>query len=239
MGCPHCYSYYTPFWGDCHEGSEGVRKWGSIFAPVRSGKGTSCKSEKRRSSEDYSNPPSPQPSPPLSLITRQFWGELEVRQILPPSYRFPPRAGGTKQRFPLRSRGNLTEGVLKKCRAMSLEQGGRGYGSGGILPAKSRFGAPNKGGWCIPLSETTQGKLFFEHPRPLKVFENAVFAPLLQVPPTQWGEPKRLGSLAKFPPLCEGNQKGSVPLPAGFPYCVRGTRKARFPLPAGGTYRRG
>jgi len=93
-----------------------------------------------------------------------------------------------------------------------------------------------------------QGKPFFEHPRPLKVFENAVFAPLLQVPPTQWGEPKRLGSLAKFPPLCEGNragvrfpllregnQKGSVPLPAGFPYCVRGTRKARFPLPAGGT----
>jgi hypothetical protein len=69
-----------------------------------------------------------------------------------------------------------------------------------------------------------QGKPFFEHPRPLKVFENAVFAPLLQVPPTQWGEPKRLGLLARFPPLCEGNraevrfpllregnQKGSVP----------------------------
>jgi hypothetical protein len=103
---------------------------------------------------------------PLSLITRQFWGELEVRQILPPSYRFPPRAGGTKQRFPLRSRGNLTEGVFKKCRAMSFEQVGRGYGSGGILPAKSPFGAPNKGGWRIPLSETTQEKPFFEHPPP-------------------------------------------------------------------------
>jgi hypothetical protein len=48
------------------------------------------------------------------LITRQFLGELEVRQILPPSYRFPPRAGETKQRFPLRSRGNLTEGGLQK-----------------------------------------------------------------------------------------------------------------------------
>jgi hypothetical protein len=34
----------------------------------------------------------------------------------------------------------------------------------GILPAKSPFGAPNKGGWCIPLSKTTQEKPFFEHP---------------------------------------------------------------------------
>jgi hypothetical protein len=47
-----------------------------------------------------------------------------------------------------------------------LEQGGRGYGSGGILPAKSPFGAPNKGGWYIPLSKTTQEKPFFEHPLP-------------------------------------------------------------------------
>jgi hypothetical protein len=45
-------------------------------------------------------------------------------RILPPSCRFPPRAGRTKQRFPLRSRGNLTEGVFKKCRAMSLIKGG-------------------------------------------------------------------------------------------------------------------
>jgi hypothetical protein len=29
-----------------------------------------------------------------------------------------------------------------------------------------------------------------------------------RVPPTAWGEPKRLGSLAKFPPLCEGNRAG-------------------------------
>jgi hypothetical protein len=70
--------------------------------------------------------PLPHPSPPRGgLITRQFLGELEVRQILPPlplrSSRFPPRAGGTKQRFPLRSRGNLTEGVFKKCRAMRVE----------------------------------------------------------------------------------------------------------------------
>ena len=50
--------------------------------------------------------------PPARLITRQFLGKLEVRQILPPSYRFPLRAGGTQQRFPLRSRGNLTEGVI-------------------------------------------------------------------------------------------------------------------------------
>jgi hypothetical protein len=47
-----------------------------------------------------------------------------------------------------------------------LEEGGRGYGSGGILPAKSPFGAPNKGGWYIPLSKTTQEKPFFEHPLP-------------------------------------------------------------------------
>jgi hypothetical protein len=96
----------------------------------------------------YSNPPSPQPSPPLSLITRQFWGELEVRQILPPSYRFPPRAGGTKQRFPLRSRGNLTEGVFKKCRAMSLEQGGEGTGVEGSASEK-------------PLRCTEQGWLMY------------------------------------------------------------------------------
>jgi hypothetical protein len=56
-------------------------------------------------------------------------------------------------------------GLLESPPALSpLEQGGRGYGSGGILPAKSPFGAPNKGGWCIPLSKTTQEKLFFEHP---------------------------------------------------------------------------
>jgi hypothetical protein len=61
--------------------------------------------------------------PRTRLTTRQFLGELEVRQILPPSCRFPPRAGGTKQRFPLRSRGNLTEGVFKKCRAMSVHGG--------------------------------------------------------------------------------------------------------------------
>jgi hypothetical protein len=42
---------------------------------------------------------------------------------MPPSFRFPPRAGGTQQRFPLRSRGNLTEGVFKKCRAMSFARG--------------------------------------------------------------------------------------------------------------------
>jgi hypothetical protein len=29
---------------------------------------------------------------------------------------------------------------------------------------------------------------------PLRVFENAVFAPLLQVPPASRGEPNRLGS---------------------------------------------
>jgi hypothetical protein len=68
----------------------------------------------------YSNPPSPQPSPPLSLITQQFLGELEVRQILPPSYRFPPLVGGTKQRFPLRSRGNFTEGGLQKVSCNEL-----------------------------------------------------------------------------------------------------------------------
>jgi hypothetical protein len=45
-----------------------------------------------------------------------------------------------------------------------LAQGGRGYGSGGILPAKSPFGAPNKGGWCIPLSKTTQGEAIFRTP---------------------------------------------------------------------------
>jgi hypothetical protein len=67
--------------------------------------------------------PLPHPSPPRGgLITRQFLGELEVRQILPPLLQVPPAGGGEpKQRFPLRSRGNLTEGVFKKCRAMRVE----------------------------------------------------------------------------------------------------------------------
>jgi hypothetical protein len=55
---------------------------------------------------------------------------------LPPSCRFPPQAGGTQQRFPLRSRGNLTEGVFKKCRAMSLLKGERAKGAGGFWHAK-------------------------------------------------------------------------------------------------------
>jgi hypothetical protein len=61
------------------------------------------------------------PPPHLSctrLTTQQFLGELEVRQILPRG------RGGTQQRFPLRSRRNLTEGVFKKCRAMSVHGGG-------------------------------------------------------------------------------------------------------------------
>jgi hypothetical protein len=60
---------------------------------------------------------------------------------LPPSYRFPPRAGGTQQRFPLRSRGNLTEGVFKKCRAMSVHGGGLGWGQWGA----KKEDAPRKG----------------------------------------------------------------------------------------------
>jgi hypothetical protein len=71
--------------------------------------------------------PPPHPSPPRGgLITRQFLGELEVRQILPPllqvplaKQQVPPAGGGNQQR--LRSRGNLTEGVFKKCRAMMVE----------------------------------------------------------------------------------------------------------------------
>jgi hypothetical protein len=52
--------------------------------------------------------------------------------FLPPSYRFPPRAGGTQKRFPLRSRGNLTEGGLQKvscneaCRG-NLKEGVRNF----------------------------------------------------------------------------------------------------------------
>jgi hypothetical protein len=61
----------------------------------------------------------------------------------------------------------MQRGLLESPLTLALspiEQGGRGYGSGGILPAKSPFGAPNKGGWCIPLSKTTQEKPFFVHP---------------------------------------------------------------------------
>jgi transposase len=50
-------------------------------------------------------------------------GARDLTFQYPCSYRFPPQAGGTKQRFPLRSRGNLTEGVFKKCRAMSAKRG--------------------------------------------------------------------------------------------------------------------
>jgi hypothetical protein len=38
---------------------------------------------------------------------------------------------------------------------------------------------------------------------PLRVFENAVFAPLLQVPPASRGEPNRFGS-----PCLQGEPKG-------------------------------
>jgi hypothetical protein len=81
-----------------------------------------------------------------------------------------------------------------------LEQGGRGYGSGGILPAKSRFGAPNKGGWCIPLSKTTQEQPFFEHPQPLgEGVRKCGFCP----PP------------AGSPHCVRGTQSVRFPLPAG------------------------
>jgi len=103
---------------------------------------------------------------PLSLITRQFLGELEVRQILPPSYRFPPRAGGTKQRFPLRSRGNLTEGVFKKCRAMSLEQGGERVRKWGDSACKKPLRRTEQGWLMYTLIRNHAGKAIFRTPSP-------------------------------------------------------------------------
>ena len=95
---------------------EAVRKWGSIFTPIRSDKGTSCRSENAEATRTTRITPHPSPLPPCSR--------------------------------------------------------GRGYGSGGILPAKSPFGAPNKGGWCIPLSKTMQGKPFFFFRTPSGVIPN-------------------------------------------------------------------
>jgi hypothetical protein len=68
-------------------------------------------------------------------------GARDLTFQYPCSYRFPPRAGGTQQRFPLRSRGNLTEGVFKKCRAMSVHGGGLGWGQWGA----KKEDAPRKG----------------------------------------------------------------------------------------------
>jgi hypothetical protein len=45
------------------------------------------------------------------LITRQFLGELEVRQILPPLLQFPPAGGG-----------NLTSAILTSPHPHPLEQ---------------------------------------------------------------------------------------------------------------------
>jgi hypothetical protein len=60
-------------------------------------------------------------------------GARDLTFQYPCSCRFPPRREGNRDLVPPAGRGNLKEG-------------GRGCGSGGILPAKSRFGAPNKGG---------------------------------------------------------------------------------------------
>jgi len=56
-----------------------------------------------------------------------FSGGQKVRQILPPSYRFPPFREGNHDLVPHACRGNLKEGVSKKCRAMSVD--GRGVGN--------------------------------------------------------------------------------------------------------------
>jgi hypothetical protein len=61
-------------------------------------------------------------------------GARDLTFQYPCSYRFPPRAGGTKQRFPLRSRGNLKEGgrLVNFARAVGITsaRGNRvGHGS--------------------------------------------------------------------------------------------------------------
>jgi hypothetical protein len=75
-------------------------------------------------------------------------------RILPPSYRFPPRAGRTKQRFPLRSRGNLTEGVFKKCRAISLIKGGRECCESPLTPTLSPLEKGGESAVNPPLTPT-------------------------------------------------------------------------------------
>jgi hypothetical protein len=84
--------------------------------------------------------------------------------FLPPSCRFPPLyIGQVKTTYrgsnrPLSPLEQVQESACEKLRC--AEQG-----------------------WLMyTLIRNHAGKAFFEHPRPLRVFENAVFAPLLQVP---------------------------------------------------------
>jgi hypothetical protein len=55
----------------------------------------------------------PEHSAPI-LITRQFLGELEVRQILPPLLQFPPAGGGKPTAVPLAKQGEPNGGGLQK-----------------------------------------------------------------------------------------------------------------------------
>jgi hypothetical protein len=48
------------------------------------------------------------------LITRQFLGELEVRQILPPLLQVPPAGGGNQTAVPLAKQGEPNGGGLQK-----------------------------------------------------------------------------------------------------------------------------
>jgi hypothetical protein len=77
-----------------------------------------------------------------------------------------------------------------------------------FLPPSCRF---------PPLREGNRAEVRFPlpagFPHGVRGTQNAVFAPLLQVPPASRGEPRR-GSVSpacRFPLLREGNQKGSVP----------------------------
>jgi hypothetical protein len=68
--------------------------------------------------------PLPHPSPPRGgLITRQFLGELEVRQILPPLLQVPPAGGGNQTAVPLAKQGEPNGGGLQK---VSCNEGGGG-----------------------------------------------------------------------------------------------------------------
>jgi hypothetical protein len=75
--------------------------------------------------------------PRTRLTTRQFLGELEVRQLLPPSYRFPPLREGNRAevRFPLPAGFPYCVREPERLGSPCLqgEPKGEGEGSGGIL----------------------------------------------------------------------------------------------------------
>ena len=75
--------------------------------------------------------PHPRPLSHSVLITRQFLGELAVRQILPPLLQVPPAGGGNQTAVPLAKQEEPNGGGLQKvsCNEHSVGEGVGAHGS--------------------------------------------------------------------------------------------------------------